>query len=254
MVRKPHIEPPPIEVTNKMQGLVSIGSDNKATKRQDFTAFSSQIAQVTPSGVESASYSPTNSAQACPTPDATWDAVEALPPSPNSAICDCMVKNLTCVAASGISDDDIKTQFDFVCDPANGDNCSGISADAKTGKYGAFSMCTATERLSWAFNAYYLNQTANNPANTDPCNFKKTATKQKPQTDSACNAAVSQAGPSGTGVISSIPSGTGSASSTATSKKSVAGSIAIPKFNFGMLQLTAYIMFAALAGAGMVLL
>lgn len=242
-------------VANQVQGLVSIGSDNKATKRADFTVYSSQIAKVTPSGVQSASYTPTNSAQACPTTGSTWDAVESpLPPAPNAAICDCMVKNLTCTAASGISDDDVKTQFDYVCDPANGDNCSGVSANAKTGVYGAFSMCTATERLSWAFNAYYLNQTANNPANTNPCDFKKTATKQKPQSDSACNAAVSQAGPSGTGVISSIPSGTGSGSSTATSSKSAAGSITIPNFNLGMLQLTAYITFAVLTGAGMVLL
>lgn len=233
---------------------MTVGTDDKATKLPDFTVYSSQIAKVTPSGVESAKYSPTNSAQACPTTDSTWDAVETLPPSPNSAICDCMMKNLTCTAASDVSDETVTTQFEYVCDPANGENCGGINADGSTGTYGAFSMCASKERLSWAFNAYYLNQTANNPANTNPCDFKKAAVKQNPKPDAACNAAVSQAGPSGTGVISSVPSGTNSGSSGATSSKNAAGSVTIPDFSFGMLQLTAYVIFAAMAGAGMVLL
>lgn len=236
-----------------MQGLVTVGSDNKATKLPDFAVYSSKIAQVTPSGVESAKYSPTNSAQACPTIGSTWDAVDTLPPQPNEAICDCMVKNLTCTAANELSDDDTKKQLDYVCDPGLGQYCSGITANGSDGVYGAFSMCTAVQRLSWAFNTYYLNQTANNPANDNPCDFKGTAVKQTPKSDSACNAAVSQAGPSGTGVITSAPSGTDTGSSSPT-HKSAAGLVTIPTFDFGMLQLGTYLVFAALAGAGMILL
>ena len=240
-------------INSSRKGLVTIGSDNQATTRADFAAYSTQIAKATPSGVQSASYTPTNSPQACPTIGSTWDAVEKLPPSPNEQICSCMVQNLTCRAASDLSDNTFKTQFAFVCDPNNGDNCRGIRANASTGVYGAYSMCNSTARLSWAFNAYYLNQTTNNPDNTNPCNFKGAATTQQPSSPSSCRAAVSQAGPAGTGVITSVPSGTGSGSSSTSSKKSSAASLVVPDFSFGMLQLTVYLMAAALAGAGMVL-
>lgn len=231
-----------------------MGSDDKATKLADFTAYSKQIVSVTPTGVASASYSPTNSAQACPTVGDSWEAVEKLPPSPNEAICSCMVQNLTCAAKTDLSADDIKTQFDFICDPKQGDNCRAINADPKTGVYGAYSMCQAVERLSNAFNAYYQDQVANNPQNTKPCNFNGAAVKQSPKLDSNCAAAVSQAGPVGTGVITSIPSGTGSGSSSATTSKKSAGSVVVPSFSFGLLQLAAYVTVAVLTGAGMILL
>lgn len=237
-------------------GLVTLGSDDKATKLPDFTAYSKQIVSVKPTGVASASESPSNSAQACPSIGKTWEAVEKLPPSPNEAICSCMVQNLTCVAKSDLSDEDIKTQFDFICDPAQGDNCGAIDADPKTGVYGAYSMCKAVERLSKAFDTYYQDQVANNPQNTSPCDFKGAASKQKPQLPSSCQAAVSQAGPAGTGVITSAPSGTGtgSGSSSTTSSKKSAGSVVVPSFGFGFLQLAAYVAAAVLTGAGMILL
>lgn len=230
---------------------MTLGNDKKATKLPEFASFSSQIVKATPSGVDSSAYSPTNSAQSCPTIGSTWEAVEKLPPSPNEQICDCMMQNLTCKAADDISDDDVKTQFDYICNPKLGDFCSGVTADAGTGTYGAYSMCDAVQRLSWAFNTYYFDQKEIDTA----CDFKKTATKQTPKAPSSCKNVADQAGPAGTGVITSAPSGTGSGSSTATpSKKNAAGSVTIPSFSFGTLQLTAYMTIAALAGAGIVLL
>ena len=237
------------------KGLVSVGSDNKATKLPDFTALSSQIAKVTPTGVQSASYSPTNSPQACPSVDSTWEAKNVLPPIPNTQLCGCMMQNLTCVAKANLDNATSTAQFGFVCDPSNGNYCEGINANATTGVYGAYSMCNATERLSWAFNQFYLNQTANNKANTSPCDFKGAATKQSKQPNGNCQALVSQAGPAGTGVVTSSPSGTGSSSSSAsTSTKSSAGLVTVPRFDFGMLQLAAYVTVATLVGAGMVML
>lgn len=167
-----------------------------------------------------------------------------------------MVQNLTCKAKTDLTAEVIKTQFDYICDPNNGDFCGAITAHANTGVYGAFSMCTPIERLSKAFDTYYHNQVATNPANTNPCDFKGTAVKQNPKPPSSCQAAISQAGPAGTGVISSTPSGTGSgASSSGTStKKSTAGSVIVPDFNFALLQLAVYVTFGALTGAGMILL
>lgn len=167
-----------------------------------------------------------------------------------------MVQNLTCIANANLSDDDIKTQFDFVCDPKQGDNCAAINADPKTGVYGAYSMCKAVDRLSKAFDTYYQDQVATNPQNTNPCNFNKAASKQSPKLASSCKAAVSQAGPAGTGVITSVPSstGTGSGPSSATTSKKSAGSVVVPSFGFGLLQLAAYVTAVMFTGAGMILL
>ena len=114
-------------------------------------------------------------------------------------------------------------------------------------------MCEPTDRLSWAFNTYFFDQTRNNPANDDPCNFGGDAKKQNPSSPSSCKAAVSQAGADGNGVITSAPSGTNGAQSTST-KTGAATAITTPNFNFGMLHLAAYVVVAAAAGAGMVLL
>ena len=239
-----------------MEGLVNVGADNKATKLADFSVYSKEIASVKPTGPQSASYTPTNRAQACPTLGKSWNALSKIPPSPNEQICSCMVQNLTCKAKPDITAEVIKTNFDYICDPGNGDFCGAITADASTGVYGAFSMCNPVERLSKAFDTYYHNQVASNPANTSPCDFKGAAMKQNPKPPASCSAAISQAGPAGTGVITSTPSGTGSggASSTTSTKKSMAGTVAVPDFNFSLLQLAVYVTIGTLTGAGMVLL
>lgn len=171
-----------------------------------------------------------------------------------------MVANLTCVAKTGISDSDIQTQFNYICDPAQGSNCAGVNANGTTGKYGAFSMCNSTERLSFAFNQYYLNQTATNTQNTSPCDFSGKAQKVSPKPASSCKAINSQAGAAGTGAITNVPtatggSGTGSSSgSTSTSSKGAAFILGVPAFDFGVVKLAAYVTSAMLVGVGMVLL
>ncbi|KAL8641337.1 MAG: hypothetical protein Q9228_001833 [Teloschistes exilis] len=237
-------------------GLVSVGSDDLATKRADFTALSSQIAKATPSGVAMSAYSPSNKAQACPTQDAMWAANSTLPPSPNEAVCSCMVQSLNCTAKSNIDDDAIETNFNYLCDPHNGDFCSGILANGSTGVYGAYSMCNAQERISWAFNAFFMDQTKNNAQNTDPCNFKGAAQKQTPKVSGTCRTVVSQAGDSGTGAITAAPSSTSTSSGggAASSSTGAASALTIPGFSYGVLPMAVYLTFAALAGAAMVLL
>ena len=214
------------------------------------------MAKVTPSGPNSASYSPTNSPQACPTIDSSWEAVTKLPPAPNTASCGCMVSNLTCVAKSDLSDDDIETQFAYICDPRQGNNCAGISANASTGVYGTWSMCNASQRLSWAFNQYFLNQTATNTQNSNPCSFSGHAQKVNPKPDSSCKAVVSQAGAGGTGSVTNAPTPTGgsSGSGSSSSSKGVAGIVGVPAFDFALLRLGAYVATAMAVGMGMMLL
>ncbi|KAL9019021.1 MAG: hypothetical protein Q9185_003672 [Variospora sp. 1 TL-2023] len=237
-------------------GLVTVGPDDQVTKLPDFTALSSQIARVTPSGVEMGSYSPTNRPQACPSRDSAWAASERLPPMPNNAVCSCMVQSLNCTAQDDISDEDITTNFDYLCDPNNGDFCSGILANGSTGVYGAYSMCNAKERISWAFNAFFEDQSRNNPDNTDACNFRGAARTQRGQASGDCRNVVNQAGGSGTGTITGAPapSSTSSGGAAASSTTGAASVLAIPSFSLGMLQMAVYVTIAGLVGAGMIIL
>ena len=231
-----------------MIGLVSIGSDGSVTKLPDFTALSTQIAQITPSGINAASYTPTNTqAQSCPSGPA-WSAATNLPPSPNAQLCSCMVKTLSCVANPNLSANSTGPLFAVACGLVNG-VCDGIVRNGTTGVYGAYSMCNPTEQLSWVYNQYYLSQKSASSA----CSFSGNAQTQQPQGVSGdCKNLLSQAGSAGTGTVTSAPTGTGAG--TSTSKKSAAGAVTVPRFDTGLLQLGAYLVGAALTGAGMVLL
>lgn len=234
-------------------GLVSIDSAGSASKLPDFTALSSQIAQVTPSGVQASAYTPTNSLAACPTVGSNWLASDTLPPVPNAELCGCMNKALTCVPTSEVTDTEIGALFGIVCGLGN-NTCAGIASNATTGEYGAYGMCNAREQLGWALNTYYEQQRAlGNGASA--CVFSGSATTQAAVSPTgSCVALISQAG-GGTGTVTSIPTGTG-ASGSASSSKSKAGAVhaTTPSLHFGAAQLGAYLFCAVVAGAGMVLL
>jgi len=138
-------------------GLVKI-SDGGVSKLEDFTNLKNQISKVNPKGVTMNSYNPSNtSPRDCPVENEFWEASSKLPPTPNESLCQCMVKSLGCVAKSSVSDKVIGDLFSFVCGQTNSD-CSAITANGTTGTYGAFSMCSANERLSWAFNMVSKNK------------------------------------------------------------------------------------------------
>lgn len=211
------------------------------------------MAKVTPKGTSSAAYNPSNSPQACPTIGSSWEAVTKLPPSPNTASCDCMVSNLTCVAKGGLSDDDIEDQFAYLCSPELGNTCRGILANASTGNYGAWSMCSATQRLSWAFNQYYLNQTATNTRNNNPCDFSGTARKVTPKLSDSCRGVVNQAGAAGTGAVTNAPTATGG-SGKGSSSSGAANALTIPTFDVALLKMGLYVFTTMAIGAGIVLM
>jgi len=239
-------------------GLVSIDGSSSASKLPDFTAYSSQMAQISPSGVNSNSYTPTNTqAQSCPTLDANWQASSNLPPTPNEQLCDCMYKALTCIPSSEINDDNIGDLFGLVCGLGN-NPCAGISANESTGVYGAYEMCNPQQQLGWALNAYYEQQVnAGNGASA--CAFSGSATKQAAVSPTGtCATLISQAGNGGTGTVTSGPSASGSSGSgsgSSSSKKGAApGSATMPSLGFGTVQLGIYLVCAAITGVGMIVL
>lgn len=230
-------------------------SNGAATKLADFTALSSQLAMVTPSSTDSSAYTVVNTAaQACPTVDSEWLAASNLPPIANSDTCTCMLKSLSCVAKTGISGSATEELFNYICGTDNS-ACVGIAKNATTGTYGAYSMCNSYQQLSFAMNAYLLD---NKKAS---CDFGGNATSQAASTASSCSSVLSAAGTAGTGSVTAVPTGagvsstgTGSSSAQSSSKSSAAGAMTVPQFDIGLLQLSMYVVAAVMAGAGMVIL
>ncbi|EME40369.1 glycoside hydrolase family 72 protein [Dothistroma septosporum NZE10] len=234
-------------------GLVSVDGNSVSTLT-DFNNLKTQLASATPTGVNSASYSPTNSAASCPTEGTDWDAkASPLPPSPNKQLCNCMFNSLSCVVASKTNTDDFSDLFGTVC--GYGDTiCAGINANGSTGSYGAYSMCNSTEQLAFAFNQYYLSQ---NKA-SDACDFKgAAATKAATSASGTCATLMSQAGTAGTGSVTASPTAKGgsSGSSGSSSSSGAAGPMAaVPSVEHTILPVAFLVTLAALSGMGMVLL
>ncbi|KAL1303171.1 hypothetical protein AAFC00_006598 [Neodothiora populina] len=247
-------------------GLVSV-SGNTVSTLSDFSYLSSRLATVSPSLVNAASYSPTNSAQACPTINSAWEAkASPLPPSPNQELCSCMYSSLACVVSSDVSEDDMGDLFGTVCGLSD-TACDGITHNATTGVYGAYSMCNSTEQLAYVLNAYYNEQSSANKASA--CDFKGSAsTKATQKPSGACSSLMAQAGTAGTGVVTASPTATGagagsasgssgssgSASASSTGSTGGAAGLSAPGLDFGVFGLGMYVVGAVLSGGAMVLL
>lgn len=249
--------------SNSNAGLVSIDG-NTVSKLPDFENLSSQIAKISPSGVNMNAYNPTNTeARACPATGADWGAATNLPPTPNEELCGCMTKALSCVASDNVQPTDYDGLFGTVCGLVDG-VCAGIAANATTGKYGAYGMCNAKEQLDYAFNAYYQDQ-LNQGKGASACDFKGAATTQAAASPSGnCKALLSQAGSGGTGTVTSAPTATGGSGSSSSGSSSGSGSSAshsgsagimtTSSMDIGMVHIGAYAFCAVLAGMGMILL
>lgn len=223
-------------------------NDNSVTTLQDFTNLKTQLAKVNPTGVNSASYTPTNSPAACPSvggPD--WDAqASPLPPTPNAQLCSCMTSTLGCVVNPSTNSADYGTLFHYVCghDPSA---CDGIVANASTGSYGAYGMCDPGEQLSFVFNQYYHA----NGRTAQACDFKGAAKLQKASSASgACSSLINQAGTGGSGTVTSAPTGSASAASSS----GIAAMAAVPGAETGVLPMLFVIGVALLSGMGMIVL
>lgn len=201
-------------------GLVTIQADNSVSTLRDFTYLSSRLATVSPSGVNSNSWKPSNTVErSCPASTlADWKGSSDLPPVPNQGICNCMYESLSCIVDKKVDETNYQKLFDYVCGQVS---CDGITANGTTGSYGAYSFCSPTEKLSFVLNLYYKKI-----GSSDACNFSGSAKLSgAASTASSCSAVLSQAGTKGAGVISASVTGTytGNAEAGATGKSTGSG-------------------------------
>lgn len=184
-------------------GLVSIDGDS-VSPYPDFTSLRDQLGSISPTITQRSEYTPANSAPACPTTDADWEPQSSpLPPVPNPQACACVVQDLEC----NIDSTDAESYgsiFNFICDPATGNFCEGIAANASSGDYGTISGCAPKDQLAWVANQYYLG----NDRDSSACDFSGAATVQEATVATGCQSFIDAIGTAGTGAISS-PTGRG---------------------------------------------
>jgi hypothetical protein len=193
--------------------------------------------------------------RSCPTVDSKWGAeASPLPPVADAGLCECMYDASACVVSESLDSKRYAKLFSTVCGYTD---CSGLEANATTGEYGAYSMCTTKEQLAFALNKYYIEQ----DRAADACDFAGSATvKSVTKATGSCSAQMKEAGSAGVGTVTTEGDGKGrsgsssdDASTSATS--SSAGAISIhPSTSFGSFQVAAYIATAVLAGVGMIAL
>ncbi|KAJ5322102.1 hypothetical protein MYU51_002899 [Penicillium brevicompactum] len=244
------------EETNKY-GLVSADGD-KVSTLPDFSNLSKQMASATPSGVDSSKYSVTTTAgRSCPTVGSDWNAASILPPSPNADLCECMYNSLECVPVSDISNKKIGSTFSYL----GGEDgvMDGVNSNATSGKYGAYSMCSAKQRLAWAMNQYYQNNKGK--AGASACGFSGAAsTKKASSASGSCATQMSSIGSKGTNAISAgLAASTGAAASgTAGASGATSSGIAVgtvpQSVHIGTWQAGAYAVAAIASGVFMVML
>ncbi|KAL1587324.1 hypothetical protein WHR41_04265 [Cladosporium halotolerans] len=245
-------------------GLVKVQGDS-VSKREDFSAYSSQIATISPTGVKMADYSPTNSAAACPTEGKNWNAKSSpLPPTPNKQLCACMYNSLTCTPNADISAESVGELFGTVCGLGDGSQCDGIAANASTGDFGAYSMCNSTEKLGWVMDAYYQAQSGSNQASA--CDFDgNAATKSAVSPSGVCGDLMQEAGSAGTGVVSTKPTATGagaaanngageSGSASGSGSQGAGAMFGTPSYTSGSWQAVSLLAVGLFSGFGMILL
>lgn len=201
-------------------GLVTVDGSNVQTS-DDFSKLADQLKAVgdvqTDTKMNSTNAALANEPRACPavTGSVGWSAAEALPPTPDKAVCEQMVASLSCVQSDKVTTDDIGSLFGTVCG-MDSTACTEITSDASTGSYGAYVMCNATQQLSFALNQYYVNQGKSSSA----CNFSGSAKLVTPTQDAP--QVTTGSGSSGTTTGSETSSSSGSSSGSSSSSASSA--------------------------------
>jgi hypothetical protein len=167
-----------------------------------------------------------------------------------------MYNSLECVPNSDITDKQVGSTFGYL----GGEDgvMDGVQSNATSGTYGAYSMCSAKQRLAWAMNVYY--QKNKGKAGSEACGFNGVAkTKKSTSASGSCATQMSAAGSAGTGAVSGgLAASTGAGASGtgaggATSSGIAAGTVP-QAVHIGVWQAGAYAVAAVASGVFMIML
>lgn len=160
-----------------------------------------------------------------------------------------MVETLSCTVKDSVDEKEYGDLFDYLCAAGV---CGGINSNSTSGDYGAYSVCSAKQKLSFVMNQYYKK---NNKAAT-ACDFDgKAQTKKGADASGSCASLISQAGTAGTGSVTAGATGSSGSGSASETSKGAAGVAASPMaVKVGNWQFGAYIATALFAGVGMLVL
>ncbi|SCW02130.1 LAFE_0E14840g1_1 [Lachancea fermentati] len=200
-------------------GLVSVDG-SKVSTLSDFNYLKSELASISPSSANSASYTASTTSLSCPATGQYWKAATALPPTPEKNVCDCIKSSLTCVLSDDVDDDDYGDLYSYLCDKID---CGDISVNGTTGSYGTYSFCDDETKLSFLLNKYYESQNKASSA----CSFSGSASLASASSASSCGTVLSSASASASSVSASASgnasgsaSGSGSSSSSSSTSSS----------------------------------
>ncbi|KAG9084926.1 1,3-beta-glucanosyltransferase gas1 [Ceratobasidium sp. UAMH 11750] len=208
-------------------GMVNISADNTTvTVSDDFNRLKNVLSTITTVNEPVQSSAGPSSYSSCPSANTSFLASSTLPPTPNLAACDCIVKNsLSCLftptTPQGVNG--VGQLLDLGCQllGQNGGSCDAIAGNGQTGTYGPLSGCDPNTKLSYVFSQYY-ERTARNPQS---CSFGGNATLASPLPSNSAAAASAQASclsANPTGVVT--PTAPATASATATGRGGSGGS------------------------------
>ncbi|OKL61034.1 hypothetical protein UA08_03284 [Talaromyces atroroseus] len=128
-------------------GLVNV-SGQTVDKGETYSAFSSQLASVTLSPTNAASYTPSNTATpSCPSVVSTWEASPTLPPQPDADFCDCSLRQSYCQVQPDLNSTVQDEIVSYICG-TDINLCSGLLVNSTIGEYGIYTMCNTTTMLS----------------------------------------------------------------------------------------------------------
>lgn len=220
---------------------------DSASTMKNYDALKTRMASVDPSSTSMDAYKPTNSPAACPEVGKNWKVKgEALPPKPDPSLCECMYNSLSCVPADGLKVSEYGSVFGYICGEAP-EACEGISGNATSGVYGAFSMCNATQQLGFVLDAYYALQ----DRASDACDFDgKAVAREASGTDEKCRESLARISSAG----NIAPT---SATDDGDAEESSNAAAPVPMrslFTMGDAAVGLYVVVAMAVGASMVLL
>ncbi|CCC11893.1 hypothetical protein SMACR_05105 [Sordaria macrospora] len=236
-------------------GLVNV-SGKTAKTLKNYDKLKTAVLGAKPKTVDIDEYQPSNKAAECPDVTSNWKVTgDALPPTPDENLCECMYNSLTCVPTKGLDTEDYGELFGTVCgnDAAA---CAGILGDPATGVYGAYAMCNSLQQLGYVMDQYYKNQKYASHA----CDFDgKASTNGGAKADPTCSAALKSAeaanAVAATATAGSGNGGTDGGAASSETSESFASPVAMKSFfTVADMAVGLYVVVAMGVGAGMVML